>query len=108
MFYSVKQASVKLNISMQSIYVKIKLSEFKSKIIKRDGKTYIDEDTLTLIKNSLKISNDDLKQGKENSADEETATDSDDSSLMIQTLIQQLKVKDQQINLAFHKIPLFN
>ena len=97
MLYTVKQASIKLNVSMQSIYVKIKLSEFKDKITKKQGKTYIDDVTLMLIKNSLKVSNDDLNYINENTSSNETAMDSDDSSLIIKTLIEQLKVKDEQI-----------
>jgi len=95
--YTVKQASIKLNVSMQSIYVKIKFPEFKDKTTKKQGKTYIDDATLMLIKDSLKVSNDDLNHVNENTSSNETATDSDDSSIMIKTLIEQLKVKDEQI-----------
>lgn len=97
MLYTVKQASIKLNVSMQSIYVKIKFPEFKNKITKKQGKTYIDDVTLMLIKDSLKVSNDDLNCVNENTSSDEVATDSDDSSIMIKTLIEQLKVKDEQI-----------
>ena len=104
MLYTVKQASIKLNVSMQSIYVKIKFPEFKDKTTKKQGKTYIDDATLMLIKDSLKVSNDDLNcinddlnHVNENTSSNETATDSDDSSIMIKTLIEQLKVKDEQI-----------
>ena len=106
MFYTVEQASIKLNVSKQSIYNKLKLKEFKDKVFVKQGKKYIDEDLLNLIKDSLNfkgnLNNDD---NLHTSVDDEKAQDSiDDEGLLklnttlIDTLIEQLKIKDKQID----------
>jgi predicted DNA-binding protein YlxM (UPF0122 family) len=55
MNYTVDETATKLNVSKQAIYNKIKLDEFKNKITKKHGKTYIDDAIVTLIKDSLKL-----------------------------------------------------
>lgn len=105
MLYDVEQAAIKLNVSKQSIYNKIKLKEFKDKVVKKAGKTYIDEDLLNLIKESLKFNkdlNNEVETEKaESTTNEETAVDTEEllnlNKELIKTLIEQLQSKDIQI-----------
>jgi hypothetical protein len=105
MLYDVDQAAIKLNVSKQSIYNKIKLKEFKDKIIIKQKKTYIDGDLLNLIKDTLKVKsifnmNDNIEEPEESPNIEAITLDDDLLNLnkdLINTLIEQLKVKDIQI-----------
>lgn len=54
MLYDVEQVADKLKVSKMTIYNKIKLKEFKDKVIIKAGKRYVDEDLLNLIKDTLK------------------------------------------------------
>lgn len=56
MLYDVEQVADKLKVSKMTIYNKIKLKEFKDKVIIKAGKRYVDEDLLNLIKDTLKTS----------------------------------------------------
>ena len=62
MNYTVEETATKLNVSKQAIYMKLKSPMFKNQIPKKHGKTYIDENLLNLIKDSLKkkIENQDI------------------------------------------------
>jgi hypothetical protein len=106
MFYTVEQASIKLNVSKQSIYNKLKLKEFKDKVFVKQGKKYIDDNLLNLIKDSLNfkgnLNNDD---NLHISVEDEKAQDLiDDQELLklnitlMDTLMEQLKIKDKQID----------
>lgn len=108
MLYDVEQAAIKLNVSKQSIYNKIKLKEFKDKVVKKAGKTFIDEDLLNLIKESLKSKGEVETDKEENQAKEEVAADTTEFINLnkgfignlqeqIEFLKQQLSIKDQQI-----------
>jgi len=76
MNYTVDETANKLNVSKQAIYNKIKLDEFKNKITKKHGKTYIDEAIVTLIKDSLKLN--------VNYKDEPNAKDIEEDTLVIE------------------------
>ena len=66
MNYTVEETAIKLNVSKQAIYMKLKSPMFKNQIPKKHGKTYIDENLLNLIKDSLKINNNNFKKKVEN------------------------------------------
>ena len=111
MLYDVDQAAIKLNISKQSIYNKIKLKEYKDKVVKKQGKTYIEEELLNLIKDGLKL-NTDFKEDLKSKDIQEPQTGDiptvEDETLnmnkeLIKALLEQLKEKDLQIH-ALHKI----
>ncbi|HEY5588540.1 MAG TPA: hypothetical protein VIK86_06245 [Candidatus Paceibacterota bacterium] len=66
MNYTVEETAIKLNVSKQAIYMKLKSPIFKNQIAKKlHGKTYIDENLLNLIKDSLKINNNSFKKESE-------------------------------------------
>lgn len=100
-----------ISISKQSIYNKIKLKEYKDKEVKKQGKTYIEEDLLNLIKDSLKLNTDfkeDLKHKDIQEPQERDIPAVKDDILnmnkeLIKALLEQLKEKDLQIY-ALHKI----
>ena len=99
---------------MLFLYNKLKLKELEECITKKQGITYIDEVGLNLIKDSLKVDTDDLKhlnnEREDNTLDDETATDIEDSSLnkeLFKALIEQLKIKDIQLqekDLQIHEL----
>lgn len=65
MFYDVSQLSNLTNVSKVTIYSKLKLNALKPHIIKKQGKSFVDEEGLKLIKESLNIKdtlNKDLNQ----------------------------------------------
>jgi hypothetical protein len=101
MLYDVEQVANKLNISKMTVYNKIKLKEHKDKVIKKSGKTYIDEVLLKLIKDSLKIKSGIESDNIEEQENDEISMDKDDLSTLnkdlFDTLIDQLKEKDIQI-----------
>jgi hypothetical protein len=108
---SVEQVAIQLGVSKTAIYNKLKLKEFKTIVIKKQGKSMVDEDLFNLIEYSLK-----LKPGVKNGEKiengdydfrAEIATDTEDilnsNKGLIDTLIEQLKEKDKQI-LELHKL----
>lgn len=101
MLYDVDQAASKLNVSKMTIYNKIKLKEYKDKVIKKAGKTYIDDDLLNLIQDSLKVKSNIENSNIENDIKQETATDEEDllnfNKDLIDALLEQLNIKDKQI-----------
>lgn len=101
MLYDVEQVANKLNISKMTVYNKIKLKEHKDKVIKKSGKTYIDEVLLKLIKDSLKIKSGIESDNINEQENDEISMDKDDLSTLnkdlFDTLIDQLKEKDIQI-----------
>jgi hypothetical protein len=66
MIYTVEEAAIKLNVAKQSIYTKLRLPEFKNNIIKKHGKSYVDDNLLIMIKDRLKVNNDYKDDGKVN------------------------------------------
>lgn len=101
MLYDVEQVASKLNISKMTVYNKIKLKEHKDKVIRKAGKTYIDEVLLKLIKDSLKIKNRIENDDIEKQGNEEIAIAKDDflnlNKDLVNGLLEQLKEKDNQI-----------
>lgn len=101
MLYDVEQVAIKLNVSKVTIYNKLKLKEFKDKILIKQGKTYIDDDLINLIKDNLKLTtklNDDYTEPMEEP--QNTINDEDIVNInkeLISALLEQLNVKDIQI-----------
>lgn len=105
MLYTVEQVANLLNVSKQTIYNKLKLIEFKDKILIKQGQKYIDDELLSLIKNNLKIKsnfkdNNNLNTQAEAEKIQDIIADDDLLNLnkdLIYSLLEQLKVKDKQI-----------
>jgi hypothetical protein len=87
MLYDVEKISKLTQISKVTIYKKMKLIEVKQYIVRKQGKSYVDEVGFNLIKQSLNL-NDRLN-------DEEIATDESSNEPNNEDL---LKVKDDLIN----------
>ena len=102
MLYTVEKAAIELNVSKQSVYVKLKMKDYKDKVIKKAGKTYIDDELFKLIKDNLKVkSNMNTEPQAEAEKAQDTILDDDLVNMnkdLIKTLIEQLKTKDQQID----------
>ncbi|HBJ2623693.1 hypothetical protein FDB24_16720 [Clostridium botulinum] len=107
--FTVEEVSELLKVSKVTIYSKLK--KFDDKVVLKQGKKYITDDLINLIKNDLKIKNFDNNNlnidNNINSLNDEIATDTDDlinlNKDLINTLIEQLKEKDRQIS-ELHKL----
>lgn len=105
MLYDVEQVASKLNVSKQAIYNKLKLKEYKNKIIIKQGKTMLDDDLIKLIQDNLKfksnMNTDDNSDPKIEPKEADTTMLNDDfinmNQELIKTLLDQLKIKDMQI-----------
>lgn len=107
--FTVEEVSENLGVSKVTIYAKLK--KFNDKVVTKQGKKYITDDLLTLIKQDLKakdIETDNLNfnNGK-NGSNEEIAMDNVDlanlNKDLINSLLEQLKQKDKQID-ELHKL----
>jgi hypothetical protein len=112
MLYDVEQISDLTNLSKATIYKKFKLKELQPYIVKKQGKSYVDQEGFNLIKQGLNLTdvlNEELNF-KEIETDETPciATDNEDlikvkndliNSLneQVQFLKEQLGVKDKQL-----------
>jgi len=102
--YTVEEAATKLNVSKVTIYSKLKI--YSDMVIIKQGKRYIDEELLNLIKDTLKSKNDlnydENSSELDNSENTDIPNDSEYltnlNSELISTLIEQLKEKDKQID----------
>lgn len=100
MLYTVAEVSKVTSLSKVSIYKRLKLKDLEQYIIKKQGITYIDEVGLKLIKDGLKVNIDGLEQEQDNSINADVEADKEPLNVKqdyIQTLKEQLKIKDQQI-----------
>jgi hypothetical protein len=100
--YTVSEISDLIGLSKVSIYNKLKLKELQEHISKNQGITYVDEVGFNLIKEGLKLKEDDLNVLNEE--DQKEGSKADDERLLtinielIKTLNDQLKEKDIQIS----------
>ena len=100
-----------MNVSKTAIYNKLKINQFKDKIVKKNGKSMIDEDLFNLIKDSFKSRNqvENEVENKKIYSDEnqEIAMDREDlfnfNKQLIDSFLEQLKEKDKQIE-ELHKL----
>ncbi len=101
MLRSIEEVSIQLGVSKTSIYNKLKLKIYKDKVVKKQGKSMVDEELFNLIKDSFKVENKVENEKKENSVEQEIAMDRDDIFNLNHRfnieLIEQLKEKDKQI-----------
>jgi len=113
MLYTVQQAAIQLNVSRATVYTKIKLELFKNKIVTQQGQVMLTEELISLIHDSLRNKHNlntnfhiDTPLGIYNDAVTiENAVDSIPDEDIVQlnkdltnTLINQLKQKDDQLN----------
>lgn len=100
MLMSVKEVADKLGVSEVTIYNKLKLTEFKDKVVLKQGSKAIDEELFNLIKESLNLTknfNDSLNRN-ENKINESSNNKSlEDNKDLVNILINQLNTKDEQI-----------
>lgn len=101
--FTVEEVADELSVSKVTIYAKLK--KFDDRVILKQGKKYITEELLSLIRQDLKVkkvennilNNDDTK----NQVDSEIASDREDliklNKELIKSLIEQLDSKDRQL-----------
>jgi|GEM_PF-938599 len=58
MLYTVEEASIKLKVSRQTVYTKIKLTKFKNKLVMNQGKSMLTEELVNLIESDLNVKKD--------------------------------------------------
>ena len=107
MLMTVEETAIQLGVSKTTIYNKLKLKEYKSKIVKKQGKSMIDEGLFNLIQEGLKIQNEIENNKNENVINAEVAIDEEGlfnlNKELIENLLEQLKEKDKQIA-ELHKL----
>ena len=97
--FTVEEVSKLLSVSKVTIYAKLK--KYESKVVVKQGKKYVTEELLSLIKQELNLK-ECLKVGNNTGAiNQEVATDRDDlinlNQYLINFLKQQLEEKDIQL-----------
>lgn len=107
MLRTVEETAIQLGVSKTTIYNKLKLKEYKSKLVKKQGKSMIDESLFNLIQEGLKVQNEVEKKEIKNDVNAETSIDEDGllnlNKELIDNLLEQLKEKDKQIS-ELHKL----
>jgi len=117
MLYTVEEASIKLKVSRQTVYTKIKLTKFKRKLVISQGKSMLTEELVNLIESDLNVKKD--LNNNDNGYKEEKTLKLDKPILeddivkinekLVNSLIEQLadaklqmKEKDLQLNLQLN------
>ena len=107
MLRTVEETAIQLGVSKTTIYNKLKMKEYKSKLVKKQGKSMIDDSLFNLIQEGLKIQNEVENKEIENDINSETSIDEDGllnlNKELIDNLLEQLKEKDKQIS-ELHKL----
>ena len=111
MLRGVDEVAKELKVSKTAIYNKLKLREFRRKVVKKQGKSMIDNELFTLLKDSLKVKNKveykDYIEENKGDVKLEIAIDREDllnlNKSLIDALIVQLEEKDKQIA-ELHKL----
>ena len=107
MLRTVEETAIQLGVSKTTIYNKLKLKEHKSKLVKKQGKSMIDDSLFNLIQEGLKVQNEFENKEIENDVNAETSIDEDGllnlNKELIDNLLEQLKEKDKQIS-ELHKL----
>ena len=102
MLRTVEETAIQLGVSKTTIYNKLKLKEYKSKLVKKQGKSMIDDSLFNLIQDGLKVQNEVENKEIENDVNAETSIDEDGllnlNKELIDNLLEQLKEKDKQIS----------
>ena len=104
MLKSVEEVATELGVSKTAIYNKLKLDEYKDMVIKKQGRTMINEQLFKFIKENLKFKNVVDEENKEIPViDEDKKEDKKDETIVklndvaVNCLVEQLKEKDKQI-----------
>jgi len=83
------------------------MKEYKSKLVKKQGKSMVDDSLFNLIQEGLKVQNEVENKEIENDVNAETSIDEDGllnlNKELIDNLLEQLKEKDKQIS-ELHKL----
>lgn len=107
MLRTVEETAIQLGVSKTTIYNKLKLKEHKSKLVKKQGKSMIDDSLFNLIQEGLKVQNEVENKEIENDVNAEISIDEDGllnlNKELIDNLLEQLKEKDKQIS-ELHKL----
>lgn len=107
MLRTVEETAIQLGVSKTTIYNKLKLKEYKSKIVKKQGKSMIDDGLFNLIQEGLKVQNEVENKEIENDVNAEISIDEEGlfklNKELIENLLNQLKEKDKQIA-ELHKL----
>lgn len=107
MLRTVEETAIQLGVSKTTIYNKLKLKEYKSRIVKKQGKSMVDDSLFNLIQEGLKVQNEVENKEIENDVNAETSIDEDGllnlNKELIDNLLEQLKEKDKQIS-ELHKL----
>ena len=98
MLRTVEETAIQLGVSKTTIYNKLKMKEYKSKLVKKQGKSMIDDSLFNLIQDGLKVQNEVENKEIENDVNSETSIDEDGllnlNKELIDNLLEQLKEKD--------------
>ena len=107
MLRTVEETAIQLGVSKTTIYNKLKLKEYKSKIVKKQGKSMVDDSLFNLIQEGLKIQNEVENNKNDNDINAEISIDEEGlfnlNKELIENLLDQLKEKDKQIA-ELHKL----
>ena len=107
MLRTVEETAIQLGVSKTTIYNKLKLKEYKSRIVKKQGKSMVDDGLFNLIQESLKVQNEVENDKIENDVNAEISIDEEGlfnlNKELIENLLNQLKEKDNQIA-ELHKL----
>lgn len=107
MLRTVEETAIQLGVSKTTIYNKLKLKEYKYRIVKKQGKSMVDDGLFNLIKESLKVQNEVENKENENDVNAEISIDEEGlfklNKELIDNLLNQLKEKDKQIA-ELHKL----
>ena len=98
---TVEDVAIQLKVSKTTIYNKLKLKEFKDLVVKKQGKSMIDDTLFNLIQESLKVKNKIENEEVEVDENQEISVDNEEllnfNKELIEGLLNQLKEKDRQI-----------
>lgn len=101
MLRTVEDVAIQLKVSKTTIYNKLKLKEYKDLIVKKQGKSMIDDNLFNLIQESLKVKNKIENEEVEVDENQEISVDNEEllnfNKELIEGLLNQLKEKDRQI-----------
>ena len=107
MLRTVEETAIQLGVSKTTIYNKLKLKEYKYKIVKKQGKSMIDDSLFNLIQEGLKVQTEVENKEIENGVNAEISIDEEGllnlNKELIENLLNQLKEKDKQIA-ELHKL----
>ena len=107
MLRTVEETAIELGVSKTTIYNKLKLKQYKCKIVKKQGKSMVDDSLFNLIQESLKVKNIVENEEIDSDVNEEISIDREGlfnlNQELIENLLDQLKEKDKQIA-ELHKL----